>query len=235
VRSEVREVPRPDGDPRDPYGILPGGPDAFCEEWGADTVAEALAAAEDAPSTTPAADMRRCKFCGSRKLRKKKANYNIEHMKAEGFRCEECHEHQDNPAPPLSEVDGDIEWHPNNAKHTAFEWVVDSDQLEDKPDPGLHPDLPDLEERDVDEAARWAVLLTRPWSDDDGMTIREAAEHIPFSRQFVTRRKQMWRDGELPRITAEAYLREADDETATNTDTDQTARRGRDGEVLVTT
>jgi hypothetical protein len=43
------------------------------------------------------------------------------------------------------------------------------------------------------------------------MTIREAAEHIPFSRQFITRRKQMWRDGELdPRITAEAYLREVE-------------------------
>jgi len=212
VRSEVREVPRPDGDPRDPYGILPGGPDAFCEEWGADTVAEALTKAEEMPSTTPAADMRRCRVCGSRKLRKKKANYKVEHMKAESFRCEECGTHQDDPAPPLSKVDPDVEWVDGNAKHTPFEWLVDSDQLEDKPEPGLHPDLPDLEERDADEAARWAVLLTKPWSDDDGMTIREAAEHIPFSRQFVTRRKQMWRDGELPRITAEAYLREVDDD-----------------------
>jgi hypothetical protein len=137
-------------------------------------------------------------------------------MKPEKFRCEECEpiHHFDDPLPPLSEVDDEAEW--ITTQSHQFEWIVDSDQLEDKPDPGLHPDLPDLEERDVDEAARWAVLLTKPWSDDDGMTIREAAEHIPFSRQFVTRRKQMWRDGELPRITAEAYLREVDDDLFTD-------------------
>jgi len=230
----VREVPRPDGDPRDPYGILPNGPDAFCEKWGADTVAEALSKAENAPSTTPREDMRRCPQCGSVKITEKVPKFGMEHMKPEKFKCYECEPvyHFDDPLPPLSEVDDEAEWITTSHQ---FEWIIDSDQLEDKPDPGLHPDLPDLEERDVDEAARWAVLLTKPWSDDDGMTIREAAEHIPFSRQFVTRRKQMWRDGELPRVTAEAYLREVDDETATNTDTDQTARRGRDGEVLVTT
>jgi len=205
--------PHAPDDPRDPYGIFDdiGGVDAFLDEHDADTLEEALATAEEKPSTTPAADMRRCRVCGSRKVRKKKSKIDPEHMKPESYRCEECHTHQDDPAPPLSEVDPDAEWSANNAKNTPFEWVVDARDLPEQPDPGLHPDLPDLEERDADEAARWAVLLTKPWDDDDGMTIREAAEHIPFSRQFVTRRKQMWRDGELdPRITAEAYLREVE-------------------------
>jgi len=204
---------REDVDPRDPHGVLDtfGGVDAWLDDVGADTIAGALAHLENKPSSTPAADMRRCRVCGSRKCRKKKSHQDIEHMKAESYRCEECGEHQNDPAPPLSEVDPDVEWVDDNAKHTPFEWVIDSRDLPEQPDPGLHPDLPDLEERDADEAARWAILLTKPWSDDDGMTIREAAEHIPFSRQFITRRKQMWRDGELdPAITAEAYLREVE-------------------------
>jgi len=205
--------PHAPDDPRDPYGIFDdiGGVDAFLDEHDADTLEEALAHAEDMSSTTPAADMRRCRSCGSRKCRRKKSNIKPENMKPESYRCEECGTHQDDPAPPLSEVDDGVEWTRDNAKHTAFEWVIDARDLPEQPDPGLHPDLPDLEERDADEAARWAILLTKPWSDDDGMTIREAAEHIPFSRQFITRRKQMWRDGELdPRITAEAYLREVE-------------------------
>jgi len=205
--------PHAPDDPRDPYGIFAdiGGVDAFLDEHDADTLEEALASAEEMPSTTPAADMRRCRVCGSRKVRAKRSNYKLEHMKPESHRCEECGTHQNDPAPPLSEVDDGVEWVEDNAKHTGFEWVVDSRDLDEQPDPGLHPDLPDLEERDADEAARWAILMTKPWDDDDGMTIREAAEHIPFSRQFITRRKQMWRDGELdPRITAEAYLREVE-------------------------
>ena len=210
----MREVPRPDGDPRDPYGILPNGPDAFCEEWGADTVAEALSKAEQATSSTPREDMRRCPQCGSVKVTVKAPNHNdYQNMKPEKYRCEECEpvHHFNNPLPPLSDVNDEVDWITDPSTN-QFQWVHDANQLEEEPAPGLHPDLPDLEERDVDEAARWAVLLTKPWSDDDGMTIREAAEHIPFSRQFVTRRKQMWRNGELPHITAEAYLSEVDDD-----------------------
>ena len=187
---------------RDPHDIIP---DDFVDRYpDADSVPEALAMAERETSSTPKAEMERCIACGSVKIRTKKARIDIEHMRDESYRCEECGTHADQKAPPLAEFDIS-----DRAKQTDFEWVVWSENLDDSPEPGLHPDLPDLQERDADEAARWAVLLTKPWDDDDGMSIRDAAEHIPFSRQFVTRRKQMWRAGELdPRITAEAYLRE---------------------------
>jgi len=205
--------PHAPDDPRDPYGIFDdiGGVDAFLDEHDADTLEEALASAEEMPSTTPAADMRRCRFCGSRKCRKKKSRQNPEQMKPESYRCEECGTHQNDPAPPLSEVDDKVEWAENNAKHTGFEWVVDARDLDEQPEPGLHPDLPDLQERDRDEAARWAVFLSKPWSDDDGLSVRETAEHIPFGRGLVNNARREWRNGELdPAITAEAYLREVE-------------------------
>ena len=189
---------------RDPHDIIP---DDFVDRYpDADSVPEALAMAEREPSSTPKAEMERCPQpgCGSVKIRTKKSCADIEHMRDEPFCCEECLTHTDRKAPPLAESDIS-----DPAKRTDFEWVVWSENLDDSPEPGLHPELPDLEERDADEAARWAILMTKPWDDDDGMSIRDAAEHIPFSRQFITRRKQMWRAGELdPAITAEAYLRE---------------------------
>ena len=205
--------PHAPDDPRDPHGIFDdiGGVDAFLETHDADTLEEALATAEQMPSTTPAADRRRCRVCGSRKLRAKKSGHNVEQMKPESYHCEECLTHQNDPAPPLSEVDDDVEWTEDNAKHTPFEWVIDSRDLDEQPDPGLHPDLPDLEERDRDEAARWVVLLSKPWSDDDGLSIRETATRLPFGRGFVNDVRQEWRRGELDEsITAEAYLREVD-------------------------
>jgi hypothetical protein len=200
---------REDVDPRDPHGVLEsfGGVDAWLDDVGADTIAGALAHLENKPSSTPAADHRRCRSCGSRKVRAKKSNYDLEHMKAESYRCEECGKHQNDPAPPLSEVDDEVDWIANNAKGTAFEWVVDSRDLPEKPAPGLHPELPDLEERDREEAVRWAVLLSRPWDDDGGLTLRETAEHIPYGRGFVYGAREEWRDGEHPAVTAEAALR----------------------------
>jgi hypothetical protein len=214
-RSTVTETtgPHAPDDPRDPHGIFDdiGGVDAFLDEHDADTLEEALASAEEMPSTTPAADMRRCRACGSRKCRKKKSHQERENMKPESYRCEECGTHQDDPALPLSEVDPDADWTDNNATHTPFEWVVDARDLDEQPDPGLHPELPDLQERDRDEAARWVVLLSKPWSDDDGLSIRETATRLPFGRGFVNDVRQEWRRGELdPAITAEAYLREVD-------------------------
>ena len=200
-------------DPRDPHGIFAdiGGVDAFLDEHDADTLEEALEHAEEMPSTTPAADMRRCRNCGSRRCRKKKSKIKPEHMKPESHRCEECGTHQNDPAPPLSAVGPDVDWAEDNAKHTGFEWVVDSRDLDEQPEPSLHPDLPDLQERDRDVAARWVVLLSKPWSDDDGLSIRETAEHIPFGRGFVNDVRQEWRRGELdPAITAEALLREVE-------------------------
>ena len=84
----------------DPYGIVP---DGFCAAWNATNIPDALAAAEDAPSSTPRGELRRCPHCQSVKVRQKKANYQIEHMRPENYRCEECGEHFDDPAQPSEE------------------------------------------------------------------------------------------------------------------------------------
>ena len=216
MRSEVREVPRPDGDPRDPYGILPDGPDAFCEEWGADTVAEALSKAENAPSTTPKAQMRRCPNCFSVKLREKKsAMPDSPQRKVPKFRCEECHQHTDQPTDPPADMAAD-----ELATFTDFEWIDDTDQLEDHPAPSFHEDLPDFEHGNRTEAIRRAIALTKPWSDDDGLTNREAAQYVPKGRGFVNYHRKKWREGQHDDLfTDEATT---DDEAATvdtNTDT----------------
>ena len=105
-RSTVTETtgPHAPDDPRDPHGIFDdiGGVDAFLDEHDADTLEEALRAAEEKPSSTPRDEMRRCpnESCHSVKVREKKANYSIDHMRPERFRCEECGTHFDEPLPP---------------------------------------------------------------------------------------------------------------------------------------
>ena len=84
----------------DPFDIVP---DGFCEAWNATNIPDALAAAEEAPSSTPRGELRRCPHCQSVKVRMKKANYELEHMKPESYRCEECGEHFDDPQRPSDE------------------------------------------------------------------------------------------------------------------------------------
>jgi len=81
----------------DPYDIVP---DGFCENWNATNIPDALANAEEAPSSTPRGELRRCPHCQSVKVRMKKANYELEHMRPENYRCEECGEHFDDPQRP---------------------------------------------------------------------------------------------------------------------------------------
>ena len=86
----------------DPYGIVP---DGFCAAWNATNIPDALANAEEAPSSTPRGELRRCpnENCQSIKIRRKKANYELEHMKPENYRCEECGTHFNTPAAPPDE------------------------------------------------------------------------------------------------------------------------------------
>jgi len=86
----------------DPFDVVP---DGFCEAWNATNIPDALANAEEAPSSTPRGELRRCpnENCQSIKIRRKKANYELEHMKPENYRCEECGTHFDTPAAPSNE------------------------------------------------------------------------------------------------------------------------------------
>jgi len=84
----------------DPFDIVP---EDFCANCNATNIPDALAAAEEAASSTPRGELRRCPHCQSVKVRQKKANYELEHMLPEQYRCEECGEHFDEPAQPSDE------------------------------------------------------------------------------------------------------------------------------------
>jgi len=86
--ADTRE---PDTD-HDPHGIVP---EDFCEVWGADSIPEALAAAEQAPSTTPVTEMDLCPCCGSRKIREKPSAYDIAQKKDYVYVCTHCRAHFD--------------------------------------------------------------------------------------------------------------------------------------------
>jgi len=53
--------------PADPYGIVP---DSFVDDWDADSIAEALAKAEAAPSTTDPRAQQRCPDCLGARFRR---------------------------------------------------------------------------------------------------------------------------------------------------------------------
>ena len=82
----------------DPHGILPNN---FLESWGERNVAAALRAAEEAPSSTPDGELRRCPYCDSIKVRSKPGHQEIPNKRPENHKCGECGEHFDSPADPI--------------------------------------------------------------------------------------------------------------------------------------
>jgi len=214
AKSERRfgpTLPDTDDDTVDPESH-PIVPDDFIETMSSragrefDDFEEALRYAEKMPSSTDPTTLPRCVACGSVCVTTKTAMSKREHQRDPPKKCSACGEHMSTTLEPLEELGITAV-----ANNTPFEWIHDADALDDAPEPSLHPDFPDLDERDADEAARWAVLLSKPWTDDDGLSLRETADHIPFSRAFVNRARQKWRAGELDeKITVEAALREVE-------------------------
>jgi len=87
-------------DERDPYGIVP---DGFVERWGASSIDEALRKAEQAPSTTPDGEMRRCPDCGSVKIVSKPGHKEMPNKRDEPLKCGECGAHLSSAAPSREE------------------------------------------------------------------------------------------------------------------------------------
>jgi ribosomal protein L37AE/L43A len=69
--------------PADPYGIVP---DSFTDDWGADSIPEALAKAEAAPSTTDPRAQQRCPDCLAARLTPLTEEYS-----SGEWACTECH------------------------------------------------------------------------------------------------------------------------------------------------
>jgi DNA-directed RNA polymerase subunit RPC12/RpoP len=75
----------------DPYDILP---DDFLDVWDAETIPEALEAAERAKSTTPREEMKQCPECSSVKLRHKPGRSGLP-SRPERYKCRRCKTHFD--------------------------------------------------------------------------------------------------------------------------------------------
>jgi len=74
-------------------------PQAFVDAYpAAETVAEALTLAEEAPSTTDRG-VKECVRCGSVRL-SPKSNGTQKHKRTEGYVCENCGTHQSDPEHP---------------------------------------------------------------------------------------------------------------------------------------
>jgi uncharacterized paraquat-inducible protein A len=103
-RSTVTETtgPHAPDDPRDPHGIFNdiGGVDEFLATHDADTLEEALRAAERAESTTDPETRPRCPECESIRLREKVGLVEREYQRPERFCCDTCGLHFDVPLPP---------------------------------------------------------------------------------------------------------------------------------------
>ena len=107
----------------DPHGILP---ECFKREYAdCESVKQALAKAERAPSTTPEDEQRRCPVCGSRRVRGKKGSKQMPNQRPEDWKCTSCYCHFNNPITP-----NDPETMHGTATHDdrkPFDWIGQAD------------------------------------------------------------------------------------------------------------
>ena len=89
-------------DDPDPYGIVP---DDFVDRFeGAETIPEALAAAQRQRGTTDLRRFRRCRRCLSIKLHSKPGVEQQSNERDEPVVCNNCDFHQYEPLPPAAEI-----------------------------------------------------------------------------------------------------------------------------------
>ena len=167
----------------DPHDIVP---DGFCESWGAETIPEALRAAELSDGTTPTETKDRCPKCFTTRIYRKDPSDKQTHKKQTAYKCHFRH-HFDEPWPPACEV--------------GFDWLEPEDTKTDDPDRGTGR---------WRELVRRAIVVSKPWTDTEGRTLRETAEFLPYSRAWVNARRQEWRDGQYRDLVAAPLPETAD-------------------------
>ena len=176
----------------DPHDIIP---ESFRDRFGdCESVDEALAVAEQQPSSTPEHEQRKCKVCGSLRIRHKSGHTEMPHKRPEDWKCTNCGEHQDDPITPND---------PDTMHGTGttddrkpFDWM-NSNRLKD-------PDkrTPVLSQLDDEVLTALAIRAYEPWTDG-GASYREIAAVLPYSRQWVGERVRAWRDGEHRELVAD--------------------------------
>ena len=178
-------------------------PDDFIETMSSragrefDDFEEALRYAEKMPSSTDPTTLPRCVACGSVCITTKTAMSKRTNQRDAPKKCSACGEHISTTLEPLEELGITTA-----AKKTPFEWVHDADALDDAPEPGFVDGLPDFDDEHT-EALRRVFWLKRPWSDDEGVTNREAALYVPKGRGFVNYHTNKFEAGEYNDLVAE--------------------------------
>ena len=91
------------------------------ENWGGDSVDEALRRAERAPSSTDPLELRRCGHCGSKKVISKPGHQELAEKVETPAKCGECGRHltTDEIDPPPADVLGDIRGKMGEAARSA--------------------------------------------------------------------------------------------------------------------
>jgi hypothetical protein len=108
----AKHAPHSDApDPVDPYGIVP---DSFTDDWNADSIAEALAKAEAAPSTTDPRAQQRCPDCLAARLTP------LPDDRGADWACTECHGRHDAVLPSERDAARQADHAPDTDRESAL-------------------------------------------------------------------------------------------------------------------
>jgi hypothetical protein len=172
-------------------------PDDFLDTWGASTYEEAFERAEQAETTTPPEDRKRCPNadCLSQRVRRK-PGYDDQHQNQTEYVCTTCRFHFDDPivgepddADELIVADtSDGAEELVDSEADPFEWVAE-DELEEPP---ISRQLAALDDRTL---TALAIYLYAPW-EDGGPSYRDLATIWPYSPDWIGDRVRAWKDGE---------------------------------------
>ena len=194
-------------------GLHPVIPADFCERWDAETPQEALAKAEQAPtSTTGPRD--RCPYCGSVKVRTKTSKPGGGPRRPEAHKCVRCKRHFDETADETTIFMTDD-------RTNAFEWTDDPTDTAER---GFTPVLRGVDDERLTEIA---LRLYRPWDDGAGPSYRDLAAIVPHGRYWIGERVRAWKDGEYRELVADPTPSVDASSDATAVATDGGAARSR--------
>ena len=164
-------------------------PDDFLDTWGASTYKEALEKAEQAPTTTPSDEVKRCPTCGSQRVypRGTAASAGPPREYDAAYKCARGHRFDDPVYGDPSDLDLDEEGD-GGTEADPFVWVSEEDLAE----PPLARQLATL---DDDVLAALAIYCYRPW-EEAGPSYRTLATIWPYSSDWIGDRVREWKDGD---------------------------------------
>lgn len=171
-------------------------PDDFTEYYPGDTIAECLEYAHrQAPTSTPASEVKRCPTCGTQRVypRGTDASAGPPREYDSAYKCARGHRFDD-PVfgdPEELDLDADVgeEDTDTEDEEDPFVWV----DPEDLAEPPLTRQLAAL---DDDTLAALAIYCYRPWNHTEAdPSYRELSRIFPYSRDWVGPRVREWKDG----------------------------------------